>query len=235
MYQLAPFVFACTTGRNCMFLDLRQDRYLSVPQELMDALAPQIHGWQLSSRAPEAHAMLRTDTTPLAEDMLAAGILSPYQSGTPVPRPQPPPAAGDFASLAIAHRDTSSRSRWMSVLSSLASADCALRLLPLWRIVARISAPAQSTQMDRQTDILGRVGTLTRCFHEIRPWYPRDRLCLFDSLALTLYLRRQSLRTRWIFGVREDPFAAHCWVQYGSIVLNEHIDRAHLYTPIMAV
>ena len=235
MYQLAPFVFACMTGRNCMFLDLRQDRYLSVPQELMDALAPQIHGWQLSSHPHEARATLCTDTVPLAEDMLAAGILRPYQSGTAVPRPQPPPATGDLASLSSADCDRNSGNCWMSVSSALASADCALRVLPLWRIVARISAHAQSTGKPPHADLLSRAATLTRCFREIRPWYPRDYLCLFDSLALTRYLHHHHIWTCWIFGVREDPFAAHCWVQYGGIVLNEHIDRAHLYTPIMAI
>ena len=235
MYQLSPFVFACTTGRNCMFLDLRQDRYLSVPQELIDALAPQIHGWQLSSHAHEARATVRTDTDPLAEDMLAAGILRPYQRGTAAPPPQPPPATADLTSLRSPDGDSSSANSWMSVLSALASADCALRLLPLWRIVVRISAHAQSTGMDSKADLVSTAGRLTRSFREVRPWYPRDYLCLFDSLALTLYLRRHNIGTRWIFGVREDPFAAHCWVQCGGVVLNEHIDRAHLYTPIMAV
>jgi hypothetical protein len=235
VYQLAPFVFACTTGRNCMFLDLRQDRYLSVPQALMDALAPQIHGWPHPIHAHEAHAIALTDGARLAEDLLAAGILRPYQRGTDVPHPQPPPATGDLGSPdhrcheAISHRYS------MRALSALAAADCALRLLPLWRIAARIAVPSQSTGLTLASDRLGRARTLTRCFQLTRPWYPRDYLCLFDSLALTLFLRRYNIRTHWIFGVREDPFAAHCWVQFAGVVLNEHLDRAHLYTPIMAV
>ena len=36
-------------------------------------------------------------------------------------------------------------------------------------------------------------------------------------------------------GVTSEPFAAHCWVQAGDIVLNETLSDANAHTPIRMV
>lgn len=218
-----------------MFLDLRRDAYLSVPQALMDGLAPQIRGWRLPSGAHGTAVPPRGDAIELADDLLAAGILCPLQRGTDTRPPLPPPATRDFTSLNAPGSDVTAHGQWVGTFSALASADYALRHLPLWRIAGRISAHTHGPEPDFDSDRLRAAGILTGRFRLIRPWYPRDYLCLFDSLGLTLFLLRRGIRARWIFGVREDPFAAHCWVQYGGVVLNEYLDRTRLYTAIMAV
>jgi Transglutaminase-like superfamily len=38
-----------------------------------------------------------------------------------------------------------------------------------------------------------------------------------------------------VFGVNADPFEAHCWVQAGSVVLNDTLGRVSSFTPIMSV
>jgi hypothetical protein len=40
---------------------------------------------------------------------------------------------------------------------------------------------------------------------------------------------------RWVFGVQSRPFAAHCWLQLGGVVLNDTVDHVKRYTPIMVV
>jgi len=57
--------------------------------------------------------------------------------------------------------------------------------------------------------------------------------CLSRSLALAVTCRRQGLPTMLVIGVQADPFAAHCWVQKGSTILNEKPDRARMFLPIM--
>lgn len=39
----------------------------------------------------------------------------------------------------------------------------------------------------------------------------------------------------WVFGVRTWPFAAHCWIQIGDLVVGDVLDRVRGYTPIRAV
>jgi len=72
-------------------------------------------------------------------------------------------------------------------------------------------------------------------FNEFRAAFPRNYLCLYDSLALMLYLAYFSVFPNWVFGVRSNPFMAHCWVQYGRTVLNGTDEEARSYTPIMIV
>jgi len=38
-----------------------------------------------------------------------------------------------------------------------------------------------------------------------------------------------------VFGVKLNPFSAHCWVQAGDIVLNDAIDHVTIHTPILVV
>ena len=72
-------------------------------------------------------------------------------------------------------------------------------------------------------------------FRTLWPWSPVQGACLFQALVLRLFLRRGGLDADWIFGVRTWPFAAHCWIQSGDLVLNDLAERAGAYRPIMAV
>ncbi len=235
MYQLAPHVFACTTGRNCMFLDLRLDRYLSVPQELMDELAPQIHDWHLSGVAQRRSGSPQGELTQIINDLTAAGILRQYRPEFRPRRNPHPSATRDITSQSnLQVQDIPSFHR-VTAFAALVSADVALRTLHLSRIIERIAGHTSSSGTVVHTERMNTACALTDRFAALRPWYPRNYLCLFDSLALTLFLMRHNIRAEWIFGVREDPFAAHCWVQYGAVVLNDHLDRTRLYTPIMTV
>lgn len=76
---------------------------------------------------------------------------------------------------------------------------------------------------------------LALTFAAIRPQFPQNYLCLFDSFALFLFLARHGVSTTWVFGVRENPFDAHCWVQTETMILNDFADRVAAYTPIMAI
>jgi hypothetical protein len=82
---------------------------------------------------------------------------------------------------------------------------------------------------------LDRVSPLVAIFNSWRAFYPRDYLCLFDSLALLEFLLHYGVQADWIFGVASDPFAAHCWLQRGNVLLNDSLDRVTGFYPILAV
>jgi hypothetical protein len=65
-----------------------------------------------------------------------------------------------------------------------------------------------------------------------RRYVPVEPRCLLDSLSLLRFLSRRGLPARIVFGVTLAPFAAHCWVQVGDIVLNETLSDANAHTPI---
>jgi hypothetical protein len=67
----------------------------------------------------------------------------------------------------------------------------------------------------------------------MRPFLPKRPICLLESLTLIDFLERFDVTPELVFGVRTDPFEAHCWVQCNGVVLNESIDRVRQFTPIM--
>ena len=82
---------------------------------------------------------------------------------------------------------------------------------------------------------VGRARDLTVIFRKLRSYFPHNYLCLYDSLALIEFLARYRISTTWVFGIRLEPWAAHCWLQDGRYVVNEGIEEAASYTPVMAV
>lgn len=68
-----------------------------------------------------------------------------------------------------------------------------------------------------------------------RPWFPLKPVCRLDAIALTLVLARAGFDPRLVFGVRLDPFHAHCWVEIEGAVANEACEDVAQYTPIMVV
>jgi len=54
-------------------------------------------------------------------------------------------------------------------------------------------------------------------------------------LALLEFLAIKNLYPTWVFGVQAQPFGAHCWLQEGDKLLNESVEYAGQFTPIMAV
>lgn len=64
---------------------------------------------------------------------------------------------------------------------------------------------------------------------------PFARNCLLDSLALDRWLTARGLAAMLVFGVKLDPFEAHCWLQVRNAILNDSYDHVSRFTPILAV
>ena len=52
---------------------------------------------------------------------------------------------------------------------------------------------------------------------------------------LRRFLHRRGLDAAWVFGARTWPFAAHCWLQVGDVVINDRIDHVDRFAPVMVV
>jgi hypothetical protein len=81
----------------------------------------------------------------------------------------------------------------------------------------------------------GCLSRLIAAFKALRPFYPRRYLCLFDSLALSEFLASYRVSPHVIFGVIADPFQAHCWLQVGSTILNDDLERVEKFKPILSL
>ncbi len=162
------------------------------------------------------------------EQLTAFGLLDPSGPG----RPYSPAAIacateealGDTAAMPLAGFSLAAFSSLIMTRRTLATRGFA-------SMVAR--AERLSQQCNRTNTPL--TARIARDFERTRNWFPGERRCLPDGLALHALLARQRLRSTLVIGIRDQPFAAHCWVQSGGCVLTDTRDMIAELTPILVI
>lgn len=217
----------CDVDGHLIFLDVAQDRYFKLTAALENAM-----------RRFQAHE----DVAPtVVEGLVAARILveapnlKAHAAITNIRRPtcsaieQPATIAGQRIGMAIV----------LEVMAIVWSTRRHLKTRAL-----KTNLDEASAYRDRKTgahevatptapedNLLQASGQFARA----RRYVPIEPICLLDSLSLLRFLSRRGLSANIVFGVTPDPFAAHCWVQAGDMVLNETLFDTHAYTPIRVV
>jgi hypothetical protein len=210
--QLRADVFVAETDGVFVFLDLERDRYCAVSrsdsERLMDLMR---EGW-----APH---------DPLIGRLRAAGLLADEAGGRPfattpacTPEQSLPPAAR--LGPIVAFRGAVCRA-------------CARRALKTKHIRDIVEARRTRRCALRLHADQAHVMRLAGEFAAGRPFAGGRDACLSEALALTFYLGCAGAAAEWVFGVKALPFAAHCWVQAGGLVLNDTVENVRNYTPIM--
>lgn len=59
--------------------------------------------------------------------------------------------------------------------------------------------------------------------------------CLPQSLAVAHRLAGAGARAELVLGVKLRPFKAHAWVQWRDALVNERLEVARLFTPILVI
>lgn len=226
-YQLRESLSCCDVDGHLIFLDVAQDRYFKLTDTLEEAM-----------RRFQAHK----DVTPtLVEGLAAARILVEAQNPIAravranIRRPtcsaieQPITVAGQrigiatiFEVMAIVwstHRQLKTRTLKANLDQASAYRD------------RKAGAHGDATPAAAEGSLLQANGQ----FERARRYVPIEPICLLDSLSLLRFLSRRGLPANIVFGVTPEPFAAHCWVQAGDMVLNETLFDTHAYTPIKVV
>lgn len=62
----------------------------------------------------------------------------------------------------------------------------------------------------------------------------RDQ-CLPDSIAFHRLCLDRGVPASLVIGVSVNPFAAHCWVQHGDVVINDRVEHIRQFTPILEI
>ena len=233
-YWLARHVHVCRSGTSVVLLDLRQDQYIGVTGEVMDGLGGTIAGWPAGAPANAATASRCAD---LLAKMRTSGMLAPdAQTGKPaepisMPRAESPLIEGYRKKpVKITPRDVS------RFVGACASARLQMRCFSLERLVSRARARHPTGTAPHLQPDLARVRDCVQVFRRLRPLlYTGHDACLLDSFTLRLFLARHGFGPRWVFGVRTGPFTAHCWLQDGTVVINDTPEQVRRFTPIMVV
>ena len=238
-YRLAPHVHMCFVNGHVIFLDLRKDHYSALDRTKSRAFTTLVNGQTDDNQASLGD--VGDATEPLAEtvarDLVDRNILT---LDSEVGRELAFPAVCPVESRLLSDDLFGRRKIRPNVLdvyrffSACIRVSLDLRYGSIWQTVNRVRD--RKNRKERSTDVnIEKARHLVAVFDTLRPFYHRDYLCLFDSLALVEFLAAYGQYPTWVYGVKAEPFHAHCWVEEKGFAFNEAVDTAHSYAPIMTV
>ncbi|MFL6604476.1 MAG: lasso peptide biosynthesis B2 protein [Steroidobacteraceae bacterium] len=223
--------YVCSAQEYWIVLNTRRDEYLCVTQQDIDVIAPWLHGWNHSrsaERLPEESA-----TATLLQSLVQREVLTGNRlEGKIFAKSEYEAPTGAISEDDNPGNRVSPGGLW-SFLRAAAVADWKLRVQPIAKTIRQVEERRLRRSSSTAPTDIEAAQTVLQAFWSFRALYPRRYLCLFDSLALLEFLASAQIFPNWVFGVMANPFAAHCWVQAGCIVLNDDLEQVSGYTPIM--
>ncbi|MGH8290128.1 MAG: lasso peptide biosynthesis B2 protein [Steroidobacteraceae bacterium] len=228
-YLLAPHVFPCVSGQHVVLMDLERDKYVAVAPA--HRLAGWVRGWPVG--AAQASGNPERDADELVSQMLAHGMLvtDPHlgKPAVPVTIARPERALIEFD---LDARPRAGTAHLLRFARSCLRAQLSLKLSPMQSIVQTVGERKARLGLAVAPD----SRPLVTAFSRLRPlFYTLRAACLLDSLTLLHFLSADGICPDWVFGVKTEPFDAHCWVQQGEVLFNDVPDRVRQYSPILVV
>lgn len=224
-YRLRDGVSFCQVDGCLVFLDLDADRYFRLSPHLERTLRSLLKGD--GSPEEDAHELVRRNVLTFLPDRETRRPSKTIEV----------PTRSLLESTSGPAR--SSASVTLEVLGVVAWTQLMLKSRRLDSIIQRTSAFRQRSTAGPPSTVdeppSQRLREATHQFMRSRLSVPIETCCLLDSLALVSFLARRGLPANLVFGVALDPFAAHCWVQAGTWVLNDTLGNVVAHTPIREV
>jgi hypothetical protein len=211
--NLAEHVRFCVIDGQYIFLDLKEDRYFGLPRPTDAAFAALLAGDASSTHVG---------------GLQAAGLLVKSPAGRPLKPTTHPAAASSFLEDGELGRGIST----VIVAEVLLQVLGARRAVRKKRLPGLLAKPGQGASESHGVSRERRdraVGQFLRARRAI-PIAPN---CLYDSLALRRFLQRRSVAADLVIGTKLHPFAAHCWLQDGTMVLNDSLSAARGFAPVL--
>jgi hypothetical protein len=202
-------------------LDVRTGRYSALAPAAGDALR---RSWELGAVAVADRGHLRqllaagTIVSATAEALPLFGGLRPPEDHLRVNRAARVPA-GDLLAALIAQMVARAGLRLFGfhIFHRLFS-RCAPRM------------PGSTSCTEEQA-----IARLVAALERSELLLPRNDRCLSRTIALRLLGLCRGIPLRLVVGVRDGPFAAHCWAEQNGLVLNDDLHVVAGYTPLLTV
>jgi len=239
-YFLSPHVHLCVAGKQVVLLDLERDKYLALSQS--HPVGRRVRGWPVAASAVDiaaaqvdVEAALETESR-LLEKMLGQRLLVTDPAVGKVAAP----LVADRPKVALVEPQLHGRPRatggqFWNLLGAHLAARWSLKRRPIKEVVQAVRLRKKRGSSAGTVD-LDKVRTLVAAFLYLRPlFYTAREACLLDSLTLIRFLAGYGVFPDWVFGVKTEPFYAHCWVQQGDRVFNDSPEYLGEFAPILVV
>ncbi|TYT26171.1 lasso peptide biosynthesis B2 protein [Luteimonas viscosa] len=222
-YRIRDDLSFCVIDSQAIFLDIESDRYFRLPADLERSFL----SWERAGGKASAADLLK-----LADLGVVVPAVPTNDKSIPSPRVDVPARSA----LELQGRDARSATALVpEVLIGVLARRRELRRRRLRDVLADTARDRQArlaTQGSAVSADRDRLIELAQRFRRARLHVPIEPCCLPDSLALVGFLARRRIVANIVFGVTCEPFAAHCWVQAGDMVLNDTVGNALAHTPI---
>jgi hypothetical protein len=223
---LSRHTYICPGADQVVLLDLASENYLAIPMADARLLCGWVRDWPVAGP-------VTAEQPEILKQLLAEGLLTGNSEHARI---------GTLTTAACLPREALEdrkgirvRIRLIDVFRffvAVIAGSIALRFVPLGKIVAHVrkrKTHARAFDMDRALTLLVKYEHLYAWF------FDRNDECLRNSLYLLTFFAQHRLFPDWIFGVRPEPFLAHCWLQHGSVVINDKVRSTACLLPIMVV
>ena len=214
----------CVIGSRVVFMDMSSERYFGLPASLDYAFQKLLDPAPLS--ASEEMAL---------RPLIDRGLLVPDGRGAQPTKPICAPDAALDLIHSLPERASPSAvalALWSETVIVFASRRLSLRAIEAklhkWRGRRADGCDQQDAMPQSYLELAAAFERTALLFH------PADR-CLTKALAFVLACRSRGLYPSLVFGVRTSPFAAHCWVQHETLILNDELERVRIFTPILVL
>ncbi len=213
-------VFFCRANNQIALLDLRADRYFSLP-------AVAIATFEKLARGDDLEDIEIRSLSPL----IKANLLVPGDQHKVVQQEIVLPTH----SLLDHSLPTSSIGKIVLAMVSQVKTTAILKMGTVCSAIHQIQAHKQEVLKSTPSGTEDIVIRAAADFLATRVFISTQDRCLPRSIALMHYLLGKSLPASLVVGVQMTPFIGHAWVQYGDMILNDRVDEVLPYTPIMVV
>jgi hypothetical protein len=207
----------CLCDQQAVFLDLPLDRYFRLGPD--------------DDRTFQSWAKSGAVSGSASARLVEVGVLvAGDQSQTPKAPVEIAPASIDLGEEASGEAGLIDIGRG---LLAQRRATSAIRRGKLASLVAALARDAAPRLADR--DAQAAVRRIAAAFGSTPLAMRKARQCLPRALAAHALCRAAGALPTLVFGVRLEPFAAHCWLQWNAAVIVGDLEQARMFTPILAV
>lgn len=229
----SPSVRSALHGDRTILLDLRRERYYG-----LDEVGSQV--WELLRKGFDVPAIVThlSEEYDAPRERLQADVtgLLRYLSGlqviVPADRQQNGGCPAGERPRAVSPTPVGPLRMPSGVVCALAlvGATLALRVLGLRRSLALVYRGSRRASA-AETPSSEFLASVVRKLDTAAAFFPGRALCLEQSLALYVCLRRAGVPVELRIGVQPYPFAAHAWVEYRGTPVGESYDRMGKFVP----
>lgn len=248
-YFLPKGVFLCAVDDVIVFLDLCDDRYISLEAKMTLPLLSHLskdtklltgpamtsireNSSQKVQAILEGNDSFKECLADLSKDNL---LTTDKARAAELPLPVIKVPTLDLSGYDFDHKPHLTAKHVGVFFWACCRAFFKVKFLTTERIARSVRNRKRQRQNSTNTDT-DKIRDLVEIFKILRPvFFTAQGHCLFDSLALIEFMALYDIYPDWVFGVKMGPFQAHCWVQDINFIYNEDIDKAHFFTPIMVV